>query len=162
MRNGIVTSTIAVYAIALALWAGGLVVLGAIVAPTVFGIVPAPTSGDAMTVVFRRFDVIAISCAAITLISEALLAWKGGKPLRLDLARAGLVTVAGALAILIGAWLAPGIQQLHRNGAVRGFGDMGLELERLHRHAESASKAELFLLMAVIVMLVVRARRAPE
>ena len=38
-----------VYLVAVAAWAGGLVVLGAIVAPTVFGVVPAPTSADART-----------------------------------------------------------------------------------------------------------------
>ena len=41
------TSRIAVatiYVLAIAAWAGGLVVLGAIVAPTVFRIVPAPTA----------------------------------------------------------------------------------------------------------------------
>lgn len=155
----IVTVVRAVYILALALWAGGLAILGAVVAPTIFGIVPAPTSGDAMTVVFRRFDVVAITCAVIALICEAALAWKGARPTRLDLARAASVTLAGALAVLVGVWLAPAIQQLHRDGAVRGFGDAGAMLERLHRHAESAAKAELFLLIATIVLIVTRASK---
>jgi hypothetical protein len=152
--NAAVTAIRAIYILALTLWTGGLAVLGAVVAPTIFGIVPAPTSGDAMTVVFRRFDVIAITCAVISLICEAGLAWKSArKPTRLDLARAASVTLAGALAVLVGVWLAPAIQQLHRDGAVRGFGDAGATLERLHRHAESAAKAELFLLVATIVLI---------
>src|SRR5688572_13404979 len=86
--TAVVPLVAAIYLLALALWLGGLVVLGAIVAPTVFRIVPAPTSADAMTVVFRRFDVIAIAAGVVALVSEALFALRGPKPLRSDLVRA--------------------------------------------------------------------------
>jgi hypothetical protein len=158
MRTAILT----LYVLALALWAGGLVVLGAIVAPTVFGIVPAPTSADAMTVVFRRFDGVAIACAVIALLAEAALAWRGGVSRRLDVLRGGATAVAAALAITEGAWLSPRIQALHRGGAVRGFGDAGLELEHLHRIAESVAKTELALLAAALVLLVARAARGAD
>jgi uncharacterized membrane protein len=154
-----------VYALALALWMGGLVVLGAIVAPTVFGIVPAPTSADAMTVVFRRFDVVAMSSALVALVAEAGLAFTtrgsgaGGRTRRIDLVRGGATVLAALLAMIEGLHLAPAIQALHRDGAVRGFGDSGRELERLHRLAESAAKAELFLLLLAFVLLVLRAAR---
>jgi len=160
-RSRAVVAIASVYALALAAWAGGLAVLGAIVAPTVFGIVPAPTSADAMTVVFRKFDVVAITCAVVALLAEAALAWRGGRTTRADLARAGAAAVAAGLAVTVGAWLAPGIQDLHRLGAIRGHGEAGLALERLHRYAESASKAELFLLLVVLVLLVVRTARPP-
>jgi hypothetical protein len=150
----------AVYMIALAVWLGGLVVLGAVVAPTVFGIVPAPTSADAMTVVFRRFDVIAMTSAVLTLLAEAGLAWRGGKSTRLDVVRAGAAVVAGGLAIAEGTWLAPAIQSLHREGAIRGHGEAGLALERLHRQAETLAKAEVFLLLALVVLLVLRVGRS--
>jgi hypothetical protein len=155
------TAILALYALALAVWAGGLVVLGAIVAPTVFGIVPAPTSAHAMTVVFRRFDGVAIACAVIALLAEAALAWRGGRRFSgwSDVARGGATTVAAALAITEGAWLSPRIQGLHQGGAVRGFGDAGLELEHLHRIAESLAKTELALLAAALVLLVARAGR---
>lgn len=154
-----VTGALIAYLLALVPWMGGLAVLGAIVAPTVFHIVPAPASADAMTVVFRRFDAIAISCAVVCLVAEALLALRGGKPLRLDLARGAAVVGAAGCAIAVGAWLSPAIQQLHRDGAVRGFGAAGEELERLHRIAESVSKVELTLLLVVLVLAVLRARR---
>lgn len=148
-----------VYVGALALWAGGLVVLGAIVAPTVFGIVPAPTSADAMTVVFRRFDVIAMSCAVVALLAEAWLGWRGGKSTRTDLLRAGGAVVASGLAIAEGTWLSPAIARLHQEGAIRGLNEAGRMLERLHEYAERMAKTELLLLFVVLVLLISRIGR---
>ena len=151
-----------VYVLALALWAGGLVVLGAVVAPTVFRIVPAPTSADAMTVVFRRFDVIAMTCAVVALVAEAALAFFGKKTTRLDVGRAGATVVAAVLAIVLGLWLSPAIEGLHRGGAVRGYGAAGLALERYHRLAESTAKVELVLVATATVLVLLRlARREP-
>lgn len=159
-HTGVIVRIVTVaYVIALSIWAGGLVVLGAIVAPAVFGIVPAPASADAMTIVFRRFDVVAIGCAVVALACEAALAWRGGRATRIDLARAAGAVVAAALAIVEGTYLSPAIEALHRGGAVRGFGDAGLALERLHRQAEAAAKAELVLLLVVIALVVLRADR---
>ena len=154
-----VTAALVVHLFALSVWMGGLLVLGAIVAPTVFRIVPAPTSADAMTIVFRKFDAVAISCALVCLFSEAVLAWRGGKATRLDVARSVLVALASACAITVGAWLSPSIQALHRSGAVRNVGADGLELERLHRIAESTAKTEVAFLAAVLVLTLLRARR---
>jgi uncharacterized membrane protein len=146
---------VTLYCLALALWLGGLVVLGAVVAPTVFRIVPAPTSADAMTVVFRRFDVIAMGAAAVALVSEVLLA-RGRRTTRSDLARVAAIVIAAVLAIVEALWLSPAIAALHRAGAIRGLDAPGLELERLHHLAETAAKGELLLLLAVVVLLVRR------
>lgn len=159
VRPRSVTAALAVYLFALALWLGGLVVLGAIVAPTVFRIVPAPSSADAMTIVFRKFDAVAISCALVCLFAEAALAWRGGKATRLDVVRSVTLVGASGCAITVGAWLSPAIQNLHRSGAVRNFGPDGTELERLHRIAESTAKIELAFLTAVLVFTLLRARR---
>jgi uncharacterized membrane protein len=145
-----------VYVLALAAWAGGLVVLGAIVAPTVFRIVPAPSSADAMTVVFRKFDGVAMTSAAIALVAEATLFLKDGKATRLDLTRGAGVVLAGILAIVVGAWLSPGISDLHRSGAVRGLDHAGIELERQHRLAELAGKGQLAILLVVLVLLLAK------
>lgn len=145
--------------LALGLWAGGLLALGAIVAPIVFRVVPAPASADAMTLVFRRFDSVAIACAAVALIAEAAFAVRGGKVTRADLARAACLVIAAALAITIGAWLSPGISGLHRAGAVRGSGDAGLALERLHRLAETLAKTEIAFLFAGFALSVAKLAR---
>ena len=152
----------AVQLLARAVWAGGLLALGAVVAPLVFRVVPAPASADAMTLVFRRFDVVAIVCAAIALVAEASFALRGGKVTRSDLARGLCLVAAAALAIAIGTWLSPGISDHHRAGAIRGIGDGGLALERLHHLAEGLSKAEIVLLLASFVLGVAKASRSSQ
>lgn len=160
--NGRVRVAVAtIYVLAIAAWAGGLVVLGAIVAPTVFRIVPAPSSADAMTVVFRRFDAVAMTAAAIALVAEATLFLKDGGPARLDVARGAAAVVASILAIVVGTWLSPGISELHRSGAIRGLNEGGVELERLHRLAEAAGKGQLALLLVVLVLLLAKLARSP-
>jgi hypothetical protein len=155
----------AVAALAVALWLGGLVTLGALVAPTIFSRVSMPWSADAMTVVFRRFDLVAMGCAAILLATEAvraIAAVRAGRRFsRADHARAALSVLAAAAAVYEGTSISPRIADLHAAGVVRGMGPAGIELSRLHDLAETVGKAEVALLVAVVVLQVVTATRAP-
>ena len=63
------------------------------------------------------------------------------------------------MAVYEGASISPRIAALHAAGAVRGLGDAGLELSRLHDRAELLGKTEVVVLMAVIVLHVVTATR---
>lgn len=146
--------------VAVALWMGGLVALGAIAAPAVFGTIPMPGAADAMTLVFRRFDKVAMTCAAVALVAESALGARGGPIGRVDVFRGASVVLAAALAIGQGVWLSPAIDALHRGGAVRGLGDDGMALERTHRLAESAGKGQLVLLLVVLVLIAVKIARA--
>jgi hypothetical protein len=138
--------------VALAVWLGGLVVLGAVVAPTIFTLVSMPASADAMTMVFLRFDVVAMSCAAVVLTTEALRAVGRVPFARVDHARAGVSVLAAAAAVYEGASVSPRIAALHAAGAFRGRGAEGIELDRLHHWAETLGKAEVILLVAVVVL----------
>jgi hypothetical protein len=112
-----------------------------------------------MTLVFRRFDGLAIACATVALVAEAAFAHRGGRSTRTDLARGMCLVGATVLAIAIGAWLSPGIAALHREGAVRHVGPAGEELQRLHHLAELFAKGELLLLLAVFGLSVAKASR---
>ena len=160
--------------VCLALWVGGLVALGACAAPIVFRIVPAPLSGEAMGTVFRRFDAVAISCAIIVLGCEAVRIFVSNRsssadgtvrvPAVFERTRTTLAVVAAAAAIYGGAHLSPEIVALHAGGAVRGFGADGLELERLHKIAESIAKVEVsagLLLLALHVTTLARTEPKP-
>ncbi|HLK35393.1 MAG TPA: DUF4149 domain-containing protein [Polyangiaceae bacterium] len=152
----------AVGSLAVALWLGGLVALGALAAPVVFSVVPLPTSADAMTVVFRRFDLLAMTCAAVALGCEAGAGFAralgqsqagGSDPARLvDHARVAATALAAAAAAFEGASISPRIAELHAGGAIRGVADAGRELARLHDLAESLGKSEVLLLGAVVVL----------
>ena len=154
-----VTTIAIVQLLAIAVWAGGLLALGAIVAPVVFRVVPAPSSADAMTLVFRRFDGVAITCAVVALVAEAAFAKRGGRATRADLARGLCLTTATVLAVVIGSWLSPAIAELHRGGAVRHVGETGQSLERLHRLAELLAKGEIVLLLASFGLSVAKTSR---
>jgi putative copper export protein len=141
--------------IAIAMWMGGLVALGALAAPVVFSMVPFPASADAMTTVFRRFDVLAMGCATVLLATEAVRALFGTYLSGVDRARAALSVVAAALAVIEGSRISPRIAALHAGGAVRGLGTAGLELSRLHDWAERLGEGELWLLALVVALQVV-------
>src|ERR1700733_12674178 len=105
--------------LAVAVWLGGAIALGAVAAPVVFSVVPWPSSADAMTIVFRRFDAVAMTCAAVVLATEAARA-AGGSRQRRDHARAFVSLLAAAAAVFEGAHVSPRIAALHAAGAVRG------------------------------------------
>jgi hypothetical protein len=142
----------AVSLVALAVWLGGFATLGAVVAPLVFGMVPAPASADAMTAVFRRFDGIAIACGVLVLLVEVGHALVRPSLSRRDVVRAGLVVVAGGLAVVEATSISPHIERLHREGAIRGLGAAGLELDAVHHTAEALAKGELLILLVVLAL----------
>ncbi len=138
--------------LAVSLWLGGLVALGAVTAPIVFAVAPMPQSADAMTMVFRRFDIIAMTCAAVVLASEAARV-VARVPFRwLDHARAAVGVLAAAVTTYEGVDVSPRIAELHRAGAVRGVGASGLELGRLHGTAELCGKTAVALLAVVVIL----------
>ncbi len=136
--------------------------LGAIAAPVVFSVVTMPQSADAMTLVFRRFDLLAMSCGAVALAAEAVRVAARVPFARLDHARAALTAVAAAAATYEGTSISPRIASLHMSGVVRGLGPAGIELSRLHDVAEACGKAEVVLLLCVIVLQVLAGRSEPQ
>jgi hypothetical protein len=76
-----------VYVLALALWLGGMVVLGAVVAPTTFQIlqtsVPASgrlLGGEVFGAILARFHYIAYAAGTLSLVSLAAMALLGPRP----------------------------------------------------------------------------------
>ena len=111
--------------LAVAVWLGGLLALGAIAAPLVFANVSFPQSADAMTLVFRRFDTVAMTCAAIAMACEAAKVAARVAFGRADHLRAGLTVVAAILAVVEGTLVSPRIAALHGAGVMRGMGVAG-------------------------------------
>jgi hypothetical protein len=145
--------------LAIAVWLGGLVALGALVAPVIFTHVSMPWSADAMTVVFQRFDSVAMSCAAVLLLTEAARAVARVPFARLDHLRAALSVLAAVAAVYEGASVSPRIAALHAEGAVRGLGSAGMELSKLHDLAELLGKTEVALLVVLVVLHAVTSTR---
>jgi len=142
--------------LAVAVWLGGLLALGAIAAPLVFANVSFPQSADAMTLVFRRFDTVAMTCAALAMACEAAKVAARVPFGRADHVRAGLTVVAAILAVVEGTLVSPRIAALHGAGVLRGMGVAGETLSHLHDMAEALGKSEIVLLAVVLGLLVVR------
>ena len=143
-RNAIidrVATTVAVLSVGL--WVGGMIALGACAAPFVFEMTPAPASGYAMGAAFARFDQIAIGAAVFLLAAEVARTLVAGRRSRSLAARVRrLLAVVMALgAVYTGLKITPRILQLHHDGARRGLGEGGAELERIHHSAERIGKA---------------------
>jgi hypothetical protein len=143
-------------ALAVAVWLGGLIALGAITAPLIFANVSFPQSADAMTLVFRRFDTVAMTCAAVAMACEATKVAARVSFRAADHLRAGLTVVAAVLAVVEGTLVSPRIAALHGAGVVRGMGVAGETLSHLHDIAEALGKTEVVLLAIVLGLLVVR------
>jgi len=161
MKNVITLITQVATIFALALWLGGMLMLGAVVAPIVFSVVPARASADAMTMVFRRFDAVAITSAAVVLFCELWRVRITPKIARIDIARGIALATAGLLALYEGMVVSPRVESLHRAGAIRGSGDLGLQLESAHSLAEAISKGEALLLVVFIFLYVMTGRARP-
>jgi len=102
--------TLAIVALlAVAVWLGGLAALGAVAAPVVFSTVPWPSSADAMSIVFRRFDAVAMACAAIVLSTEAIraVAGQGMTSVMPTLISAGLGPMMPSFALYMSCHLLP-------------------------------------------------------
>jgi hypothetical protein len=115
-----------------------------------------------MGAVFRRFDSLAIGAAVIVLGCEAVRMWvREGLATNAERVRAALVVAAAAAAIYGGVKLSPSIVALHAAGAVRGFGESGAELERLHAQAEGVAKAEVSMGLLLLALQITTLRRPP-
>jgi hypothetical protein len=141
--------------LAIALWLGGLLALGAIAAPVVFSVVSMPASADAMTIVFQRFDLVAMGCALVVLAAEGAALLAGPRFTRADRWRVAACVVACAFGAYEAVAVSPRIAALHRAGFIRGVGPEGIEISRLHDLAEGCGKVELVLLVAAIALHVV-------
>lgn len=166
LRTGLLVERIgsALALLAVAVWLGGLLALGALAAPVVFSVVPLPGSADAMTIVFRRFDTVAMACAALVLGTEAAQAAATNAARRIDRARSLAAFLAAILAVFEGIWVSPRIAQLHALGVrpgSNGSGPMGASLLHWHEIAVACGQGQVVLLAAVVAMHVVALSSTP-
>ena len=109
-----------VYILALVVWLGGMVVLGAIVAPATFQVLQAsePATGRELggavfTTILERFHYVAYGSGALLLVTLALMAVLGPRPRNLAV-RFSLISAMLAIALYSGAVVlrsADGIRQ---------------------------------------------------
>jgi uncharacterized membrane protein len=99
----------------LALWIGGMVTIGALVAPTVFAELGSETGGQVMTLVFRKFNgghvYISIVLVAFGYLGKTLLHRVPGRARWIE---GGVLIVMIVIGLYIGALLGPKMQALRQ------------------------------------------------
>jgi len=137
--------------LACALWLGGMLTLGAIVAPIVFHTVSMPYAADAMTLVFRRFDRVVIACSLV-LVSCEVARLALAKQNAVGWARIGVTVLAAIGGTYEAMVVSPAIAALHEQGAMRGVGDLGKQLDDIHHVAERIGSGSTLLLVAIVAL----------
>jgi uncharacterized membrane protein len=107
------------YVLALVVWLGGMVVLGAIVAPTTFEVLQAHAvdgralAGEVFGAVLARFQYIAYTSGGLMLITLAVMALLGPRPSSFAI-RLALATAMLAIAVYTGFSVLTEIESLQR------------------------------------------------
>jgi putative copper export protein len=89
-----------IHLLALSVWTGGIVIIGAIVAPTLFRRVKSrKTAGELMGEILRKFDRVSLFCAAALIVTGIIkyLSWENLTPWNLTRYVAILIMTAGGL-----------------------------------------------------------------
>jgi uncharacterized membrane protein len=109
-----------VYLLALIVWLGGMIILGALVAPTTFEVLQAaqPASGRELGgavfgAIIARFHYVQYAAGAILLLSVAGMGLLGPRP-RASAVRAGIIVVMLAVAVYSGVIVLGNIEAVQR------------------------------------------------
>ena len=147
--------------LALVVWIGGLVTLGALAAPAAFEVLGAhgaegrALAGSVVGETLRRFNLITYVCAAVVLLTLTLRGVLGPRPRRFGIRVGGLLVMTAA-ALYAGVVVAPQIARAPQSiGAVPSTLDPAdprrIEFGRLH--ARSVSVQLIPLLGGLVLLL---------
>ena len=155
MPNWLHLFTNLVYHLGLAIWIGGTVVLGALVAPALFRALPRPDAGAIFGPALRRFARLRLGAVVATIGAAAVkhAVWERTPSLWISLRWAALGVLAAAVLYEI-AWLEPKLEA-RRVHLTPEMGEDQAERRAfniLHRRAEGLMKASL--VAAVAAMLI--------
>jgi uncharacterized membrane protein len=137
------------------LWVGGMVILGAVVAPTVFNTVkPVEMAGDAMSLVFHRFNGVWVFVCIALVIVGFVGKWAATRPegIRIKI-EAALIAVLVLSGLYIGAILGPRMQTLRQITLTdRSNGMAVAEFDHKHRRSVQLFTVNILLGLGVLWM----------
>jgi len=135
------------------LWVGGMVILGAVVAPTVFNTVkPVEMAGDAMSLVFHRFNgawvFVCIALVCVGFVGKWATTRAQGTRMKIE---AALITVLVLSGLYIGAILGPRMQTLRQITLTdRSNGAAVAEFDRKHKRSVQLFSVNILLGLGVL------------
>lgn len=162
LRHGFLPVGTGVQSLGFALMAGGMLALGAFTAPVVFGQFSRAEAGPAMAIIFRRYDIVLQVALGLALLGEWFrfasrqIAMKGFVPLLRWGLLAGLTVSLLYSTLVVNAE----IEQMNRAGLKRDFTTVaGRQFESRHKLSEGLYKADLLLVVLLILLTPFTTRR---
>lgn len=144
----------------LALMIGGMLALGAFVAPAVFGNFPREAAGLVMTRIFRRYDAVLLVSLILVFAGETIrTVFLGSFGRWLDRVRYAVMIVLAVLTLFTVLIVHPQIESFQQAGVRRGVGEQGMAFDRLHRQSETLYKGGLALAVILLVLASIPAPR---
>lgn len=137
----------------LTIWIGGMVVLGSLVAPTVFNTVkPIEMAGEAMSLVFRKFNgglvYVCINMVALGFFGKSFLDQNRSRSRWIE---GGLIAVMILISLYIGAILGPRMEELRHIRITDPSNSAAIiEFDRDHRISVTSFTINLLLGVAVL------------
>ncbi|MFQ5422970.1 MAG: DUF4149 domain-containing protein [Phycisphaerae bacterium] len=156
----------AVAAAAAAVWLGTLLIMGAVVAPTTFGMMresgianPNTVAGHIMAKNFAKADRIELACAAVV-VAWQIVSMLIGPRARRDWFRLILIVVAAALVLYL-ATLTPKIADFQPAlSSARPDVEVRAAFQQFHKAAVRVAQVELFLVLVLVMEMALPTRRA--
>jgi len=131
------------YVVALVLWVGGLLVAGALVAPSVFGVLQAwnetegrVLAGQVFGEVLLRLTWLSYAMGAVMFVTLTLHRLLGARPVRYGV-RVGIMALMLLMMLATGYWIIPQVNAIQTQvagpvSALAATDPLRLEFDRLH------------------------------
>ena len=155
MPNWLHLFTNLVYHLGLAIWIGGTIVLGALVAPALFRALPRPQAGGIFGPTLRRFARLRLGALVATIVAAAVkhTLWERTATLWISLRWAALGVLAAAVLYEL-AWLEPKLEarRVHLMPDMADDHPERRAFNVLHKRAEGLMKASLVAALAAMLI----------
>jgi uncharacterized membrane protein len=144
MKTAILSAAIWLHSLALVLWIGGIIIIGAVVAPVAFSSLEKSAAGNIVGASLRRFNQICYFCSAVLILTEIiqLLVLKNSDlrdiKLWLFIARGVMVISMILLLLFLDKSLFNKMDQLQAQGQMDAF-------NKAHKQYESLTNVQLSL-----------------
>ncbi len=132
------------HTMALVLWVGGMVAIGAVVAPIAFREAPdRALAGRIVGLSLRRFDIIVVACIVSLAVTSVLMASWYGRWSPWYAVQYACILLMSLAALFNMAVVSPRMQRLRDRLAAGTAADDGAEFERLHQFAKLSMQFNL-------------------
>lgn len=144
--------------LAIVIWAGGLTVLGLLVAPSLFKLASSRTeAGRVFGALLKRFQPVAYACGAAILLAGAMRWFGGYRALAAELVRYVIVVVMLGMTAYAGFVLTPKIEKLRAEIANAPKADARRDsFANSHKLATTLMIFQVFLGLALAVLVAVQ------